>query len=212
MYSISSNEAKIVVHCNFEKLFTDVSGQGYDTPFYMDLKPELSQINSTTIQVKFSFMAKMDQIKSLIDSSHSCFQTFRFDCKMAPLMAQTARWIDPSGNPQHFWHGNDPNDQRCQCGFEGSCPTMCNCNQKLPDWSIDTGIISAKSLLPVTAFQYGPLSDEMKKARVTFSSLKCSGLANNSRFRCDLQGICLVKLSTLNDKHTDFMLDHRDHP
>ena len=51
----------------------------------------------------------------------------------------------------------------------------CNCDAKLPDWAIDTGIIEAKEILPITEVFYGPLLFDIEKANFSIGSLKCAG-------------------------------------
>jgi hypothetical protein len=45
----------------------------------------------------------------------------------------------------------------------------------VPIWTEDQGIITAKEILPVMAFSYGPLNYEIEMANITIGRLKCSG-------------------------------------
>ena len=51
----------------------------------------------------------------------------------------------------------------------------CNCDAKLPDWDMDTGIIEAKEILPITEVFYGPLLFDIEKANFSIGWLRCTG-------------------------------------
>ena len=51
----------------------------------------------------------------------------------------------------------------------------CNCDAKQPTWLTDDGVITSMELLPITAFQYGPLEFDLERANVTLGRLICSG-------------------------------------
>ena len=84
-------------------------------------------------------------------------------------------------NPQYFFNGNHQGEHKYACGETNSCLNNgvaeyeCNCDAKLPDWAIDTGIIEAKEILPITEVFYGPLLFDIEKANFSIGSLKCAG-------------------------------------
>ena len=103
---------------------------------------------------------------------------------MAPLNDQDVNfgwWTDKTYKPQYFFHGNYENQHICQCGEQNDCvdsaiPDLrCNCDSQDPTWRTDEGTITAKDILPITSFAYGPLSFEIERANVTIGRLKCSG-------------------------------------
>ena len=52
----------------------------------------------------------------------------------------------------------------------------CNCNARLPEWNSDEGTITAKELLPISGFEYGPHQlDENREPKVTVGPLRCQG-------------------------------------
>jgi hypothetical protein len=86
-----------------------------------------------------------------------------------------------SGDPQIFFSGNHIGQHICQCGENESCLTdstvhyLCNCDAKAPIWAEDQGVITAKDVLPIKAFSYGPLTFDSEMANITIGRLKCSG-------------------------------------
>ena len=90
-------------------------------------------------------------------------------------------WTDRKGEHQVFFSGaHDAGEHICSCGEDQSCmdgtvDLPCNCDQKSPFWTSDDGIITAKDLLPIKAFNYGPLIYDLERANVTVGRLKCSG-------------------------------------
>ena len=80
---------------------------------------------------------------------------------------------------QKFFDGSDPIDHTCGCGNKDTCqPLMemnCNCNANSNQWAKDQGRITAKSMLPITRFSYGPLIFANGQADVQIGKLICSG-------------------------------------
>ena len=77
-------------------------------------------------------------------------------------------WTDKQYNKQTFFNGN----QSC------SDPDFdCNCDSQEPEWKMDEGTISAKDILPITSFAYGPLINE-GQANFSIGQLKCFGKVN----------------------------------
>jgi hypothetical protein len=86
-----------------------------------------------------------------------------------------------SDDPQIFFNGDHIGQHICQCGENESCLTdstinyLCNCDAKAPIWAEDQGVITAKDILPIQAFSYGPLTYDSEMANITIGRLKCSG-------------------------------------
>ncbi len=144
----------------------------------------------------------MEQIQALIQLSDTCSQSIDFGCFLAPLQFEDTQfgwWLDKSGknskyeyvnsvvisqylgDQQYFFNGNHVGEHICACGEDSSCldtggvTHKCNCDANKPDWTSDDGIITAKDLLPVTSFNYGPLEFDIEQANFTIGRLKCSG-------------------------------------
>ena len=132
---------------------------------------------------EMNYFAPKEQIDALISLSESCHQDLDFGCFMAPLRfddVDQGYWTDWDGNTQVFFHGNNPGTHVCQCGEDQSCvdstlDLVCNCDSKSPTWYSDIGRITAKNLLPIKSFHYGPLEFDLERANVTIGRLTCSG-------------------------------------
>ena len=89
------------------------------------------------------------------------------------------------GNPQNFFNGNRQGEHKCACGETNSCLSdggtdfECNCDAKMPVWTADAGIITAKDILPITGVFYGPLIFDLERANFSIGSLKCKGTTSN---------------------------------
>ena len=87
-----------------------------------------------------------------------------------------------SGDPQYFFDGDHPGEHTCACGEDNSCLTngidefSCNCDAYFPIVANDTGLITAKNLLPITGVFYGPLMFEPEFASFTVGRLRCRGI------------------------------------
>ena len=53
---------------------------------------------------------------------------------------------------------------------------LCNCDSNLPIWADDSGLITAKDLLPMTQVFYGPLLYDIENANFTIGRLRCTGM------------------------------------
>jgi hypothetical protein len=86
--------------------------------------------------------------------------------------------------------GSDSSVYMCQCGLDGSCiedsgnTFSCNCDAKTPEWAIDSGAITAKEILPITGFTYGPLKFDAEQANFTIGRLRCLGTRSKSQYVC----------------------------
>ena len=88
-----------------------------------------------------------------------------------------------TGDPQYFFNGDETDFDGCACGKNGSCKQsfgnedhVCNCNARSPEWSSDVGTITAKELLPITGFEYGPHDlTEGREPKVEIGPLRCKG-------------------------------------
>lgn len=165
----------------------------------------------------------MSQIIALTQLSATCEQAIQFDCFMAPLMehgSDLGYWLDRNGNKSNFFHGNLNPDQPhvCRCGLDQTCviPELpCNCDAKEPNWVADEGVITDKTILPITEFAYGPMEYDMQKAKIKIGHLKCSGRSeiSSSVVTCATlkrQGVAFSGLFNLKDEGGNLRLGYCD--
>ena len=167
-----------------------------------------------------NYNAPDQQIQALIELSDTCHQDIDFGCFLAPLRFEgvdLGYWSDKNGDFQYFFSGNGP-EHTCQCGIDGTCvdstieQLKCNCDAKDPTWYSDTGRINAKKLLPITAFQYGPLKFDVERANVTLGRLTCKGSSvqvQQNPISCNspkLQGVLQNGIYTLQGQNQEPIL------
>ena len=170
-------QAPIQVYCDFQSNTTQVLHDKEDM-----IKIEKCPGVGCAVY-KMNYFAPQEQIDALMALSGSCHQDLDFGCFMAPLRfddVDQGFWTDRHGNPQFFFNGNNPGTHVCQCGEEQSCvdstlDLVCNCDSKSPTWYSDNGRITAKDLLPIESFHYGPLEFDLERANVTIGRLTCTG-------------------------------------
>jgi len=126
----------------------------------------------------------LSQIEALMALSESCEQSLIYGCFLAPLTDNDINyggWFDRNSDPQYFFDGDHPGEHTCSCGEDNSCLTngidefSCNCDAYFPIVANDTGLITAKNLLPITGVFYGPLMFETEFASFTVGRLRCRG-------------------------------------
>ena len=170
--------APIEVFCNFETNTTQVFHDKED----MIKVEKCDSVGCATYSM--NYFAPKEQIDALMELSETCFQDLDFGCYMAPLRfddVDQGFWTDKNGNPQIFFHGDNPGTHLCQCGEDNSCvdsslDLVCNCDSKSPVWNSDKGRITAKELLPIKSFSYGPLVYDVERANVTIGRISCTGM------------------------------------
>ena len=88
--------------------------------------------------------------------------------------------------PQHFFNGDQQGTHSCFCAETNSClkygpvDYTCNCDAKIPEWTMDEGYITAKDILPITELFYGPMLYSAERANFTVGKLYCSGNDNKN--------------------------------
>ena len=67
----------------------------------------------------------------------------------------------------------------CACGVANSCSNgqKCNCYNSGGGWKEDSGLLTDKSVLPVTQIRLGDLDDSQEEGYHTLGKLKCYGVA-----------------------------------
>ena len=209
----------INVYCDFTTRATEIY---HNMPDQL----ELEQCDNQELgcqKVHLEYEVPMSQIIALTQLSATCEQAIQFDCFMAPLMehgSDLGFWLDRNGNKSNFFHGNLNPDQPhvCRCGLDQTCviPELpCNCDAKEPNWVADEGVITDKTILPITEFAYGPMEYDMQKAKIKIGHLKCSGRSeiSSSVVTCATlkrQGVAFSGLFNLKDEGGNLRLGYCD--
>ena len=85
------------------------------------------------------------------------------------------------GTKRNYWGGATGFDKMCACGITNSCSNgkKCNCYNGRTDsgWREDSGLLTDKSVLPVTQIRLGDLDDSQEEGYHTLGKLKCYGVA-----------------------------------
>ena len=171
----------IQVYCDFATNTTQI---------FHDKEEEIEIAKCGTVgcaTYTMNYSAPKEQIDALKALSQSCAQEIEYKCFLAPLRSESidhGYWQDQNGDNQIFYNGNHPGEHICSCGDTNSCVDstiglQCNCDSNNPTWDSDVGYITSKDLLPIAAFNYGPLEFEIEKANVTIGRLTCSGMTSS---------------------------------
>ena len=183
MYNIdpdgeSIGQDPIQVYCDFETNSTQIL---HDKEEMIEIE-KCSGIGCAVYDL--TYQAPLAQISALISLSENCYQDLSFGCFLAPLQFEgedNGFWTDNNGDNQAFFNGAHPGQHICACGEDQTCgdarvDLVCNCDQKSPVWTSDDGRITAKDLLPIKSFHYGPLKYDVERANITVGRLTCSGI------------------------------------
>ena len=163
-----------MAHCNFETKTTQVS---HDLVEEQDVYP----ISESVYEVTYG--APMDQIQALMEQSDECYQIVEFNCLNSALESEDET-LAMIKNSNDDWIALS--DLIC------SDDQPCVCNSLASTWQRDSGRITEKANLPITAFKYGDLTDENAKANFRIGPLNCQG--NKNPF------IVENEIKNLNDK------------
>ena len=123
------------------------------------------------------------QLTALTRVSQNCEQFIKFECNndVAFIQENYAWWVSRDGIQIHYWGGATGSDKMCACGVTNSCSNsqMCNCYNGRSDsgWREDSGLLTDKSVLPVTHIRLGDLDQSHEEGYHTLGKLKCYGVA-----------------------------------
>ena len=123
------------------------------------------------------------QLAALTRVSQNCEQFIKFECNndVAFLELGYGWWVSRDGTRMNYWGGATGSDKMCACGVTNSCfnGKKCNChyNNANRGWREDSGLLTDKSVLPVTQIRLGDLGDKQEEGYHTLGKLKCYGLA-----------------------------------
>ncbi|XP_046648260.1 uncharacterized protein LOC124338218 isoform X1 [Daphnia pulicaria] len=127
------------------------------------------------------YSATKRQMATLVELSDECHQSIKYDCYDAPLEKDGvvySWWNDKDGNAQYFWAGSDSSVHTCQCGIDGNCIdsiVKCNCDATVPLFLGDSGVITEKTLLPITKLNFGQTQLSSSSGSHTLGRFECSG-------------------------------------
>ena len=121
------------------------------------------------------------QLAALTRVSQNCEQFIKFECNgdVAFIQDNYAWWVSRDGTKRNYWGGATGSDKMCACGVTNSCSNgqKCNCFNSGGGWREDSGLLTDKSVLPVTQIRLGDLGDYHEEGYHTLGKLKCYGVA-----------------------------------
>ena len=121
------------------------------------------------------------QLAALTRVSQNCEQFIKFECNndVAFIPEGDAWWVSRDGTRMNYWGGATGSDKMCACGVTNSCSNgkKCNCYNSGKGWREDSGLLTDKSVLPVTQIRLGDLDHTAEEGYHTLGKLKCYGVA-----------------------------------
>ena len=125
------------------------------------------------------------QLAALTRVSQNCEQFIKFECKndVEFLESGYAWWVSRDGTRMNYWGGATGSYKMCACGVTNACSsgTKCNCQgsgSHTAGWREDSGLLTDKSVLPVTQIRLGDLGGWPREDGYhTLGKFKCYGLA-----------------------------------
>ena len=120
------------------------------------------------------------QLAALTRVSQNCEQFIKFECnnEVAFIEEVYAWWVSRDGAKMNYWGGASGYDYMCACGVTNSCTDgkKCNCYNNGRGWREDSGLLTDKSVLPVTQIRLGDLDHYTEEGYHTLGKLKCYGV------------------------------------
>ncbi|XP_022777456.1 roundabout homolog 3-like, partial [Stylophora pistillata] len=121
------------------------------------------------------------QLSALTRVSQNCEQFIKFECNndINFIEENFAWWVSRGGTQMNYWGGATGHDKMCACGVTNSCSDGKKCNRYNSGrgWREDSGLLTAKSVLPVTQIRLGDLNAHDEEGYHTLGKLKCYGVA-----------------------------------
>ena len=127
------------------------------------------------------------QLAALTQVSKNCEQFIKYECKNdAGSVSDGDNWlVSRDGTQMYYWGGASGRYKTCACGVTNSCSSgkKCNCNNYRSlagkaGWREDSGLLSDKSVLPISQIRLGDLGDwPREEGYHTLGKLKCYGEA-----------------------------------
>ena len=124
------------------------------------------------------------QLAALTRVSRNCEQFIKFECNndVSFIPEGDAWWVSRDGTRMNYWGGATGSDKMCACGVTNSCSSLsksCNCHNIgiNTGWREDSGLLTDKSVLPVTQIRLGDFDQSHEEGYHTLGKLKCYGVA-----------------------------------
>ena len=121
------------------------------------------------------------QLAALTRVSQNCEQFIKFECNNDVEFIELgyAWWVSRDGTRLNYWGGATGYKNMCACGVTNSCSNgkKCNCYNGGSGWRQDSGLLTDKSVLPVTQIRLGDLDGSREEGYHTLGKLKCYGKA-----------------------------------
>ena len=121
------------------------------------------------------------QLAALTRVSQNCEQFIKFECNndVSFVLQSYGWWVSRDGTQMNYWGGATGSNKMCACGVTNSCVGgyKCNCHNYGSGWREDSGLLTDKSVLPVTQIRIGDLDDSQEEGYHTLGKLKCYGVA-----------------------------------
>ena len=120
------------------------------------------------------------QLAALTRVSQNCEQLIKYECNpYSPFIERGfAWWVSRDGRRMDYWGGATGHHKMCACGVTNTCTTgssrECNCPSN-QGWNEDSGLLTAKSALPVSQIRLGDLNSSSEEGYHTLGKLKCYG-------------------------------------
>ncbi|KAM6984662.1 LOW QUALITY PROTEIN: contactin-associated protein-like 4 [Aplochiton taeniatus] len=135
---------------------------------------------------RFNYSADADQLQAIISQAEHCEQELSYHCRASRLLntpdgTPFTWWLSGSGEAQTYWGGAVPGSQQCACGLQEDCidsDHYCNCDADRHEWANDSGLLSHKEHLPVTAIVIGDVQRPGSEAAYRVGPLRCHGDKN----------------------------------
>ncbi|OTF83684.1 hypothetical protein BLA29_006099 [Euroglyphus maynei] len=171
-------EVKTIIHHDSEE---PRLVQGYESPGSFERNIIYNWNGQTSSSSENANQSIMQQIERIVNSSFSCQQYIRWDCKGSVFsfwfQHYHSWWLDRNGRTRTYWGGAVPDSNSCGC-FPYCHPTVknstCNCDANIKtDWLEDSGLLLSKDRLPVTQLRFGDTGESYEVGRYTLGPLIC---------------------------------------
>ena len=121
------------------------------------------------------------QLAALTRVSQNCEQFIKFECNNGVTFVpeSAAWWVSRDGRKMNYWGGAGGSANTCACGVTNSCLNgqKCNCYNGGSGWREDSGLLTDKSVLPVSQIRLADFDDPSEEGYHTLGKLKCYGQA-----------------------------------
>lgn len=126
---------------------------------------------------KYNNINEMADIIAFIESSASCKQFTKVECKnMCFIMHNCAYLEGRNGKRLSYFGGGPAEGEGCACGITGTCDTAdkkCNCDSNSNSVLKDEGFVTKKADLPLSGIALGDTGASKEYGYYTIDKLQC---------------------------------------